>query len=65
LDPLYYYGDACGAKSFEVSPLIFSTDCSPIAWLQFVLKISRFENVFLFPSLPENEASLSGEEELV
>jgi hypothetical protein len=34
-------------------------------WLQFVLKISRFENVFLFPSLPENEASRSGEEELV
>ena len=39
-------GDARSAKSFEVLTLIFSTDCSPIDWLQSVLKISRFENVF-------------------
>ncbi len=44
LDPLY--GDARSAKSFEVLTLIFSTDCSPIDWLQSVLKITRFENVF-------------------
>jgi hypothetical protein len=46
LEPLY--GDALSAKSFEVLSLIFSTDCSPIDWLQSVLKITRFENVFLF-----------------
>jgi hypothetical protein len=62
LDP--FYVDACGAKSFEVSPLIFDTDCSPIDWLQFVLKISRFENVFLFFFLTENQTSRSREEEL-
>ena len=45
LDPLY--GDACSAKSFEVLPLIFITDCSPIDWLQSVLKIRSFENFFL------------------
>jgi hypothetical protein len=42
------YGDARSAKSFEVWILIFSTDCSPLDWLQSVLKITRFENVFLF-----------------
>jgi hypothetical protein len=63
LDALY--GDSCGAKIFEVLPLIFSTDCSPIDWLQFVLKISRFENVFIFFFLSENQASRSGEGELV
>ena len=36
------------AKSFEVLTLIFSTDCSPIDWLQSVLKITRFEYVFFF-----------------
>ena len=41
------YGDACSAKSFEVLPLIFITDCSPIGWLQSVLKIRSFENFFL------------------
>jgi hypothetical protein len=46
LEPLY--GDARSAKSFEVLTLISSTDCSPIDWLQSVLKITRFENVFLF-----------------
>jgi hypothetical protein len=46
LEPLY--GDAPSAKSFEVLTLIFSPDCSPIDWLQSVLKITRFENVFLF-----------------
>jgi hypothetical protein len=35
-------------KKIEVLTLIFSTDCSPIDWLQSVLKITRFENVFLF-----------------
>ena len=35
------------AKSFEVLPLIFITDCSPIGWLQSVLKIRSFENLFL------------------
>ena len=45
LDPLY--GDACSAKSFKVLALIFSTDCSPIDWLQSVLKIRSFENVFI------------------
>jgi hypothetical protein len=49
LEPLY--GDARSAKSFEVLTLIFSTDCSPIDWLQSVLKITRFENVFLFSFL--------------
>jgi hypothetical protein len=48
-------GDA-SAKNFEVLPLIFSTDCSPIEWLQSVLKITRFENVFFFY---ENQASRS------
>ena len=43
LEPLY--GDACGAKSLEVLTLVFSTDCSPIDWLQSVLKITRFEYV--------------------
>jgi hypothetical protein len=57
LDPLF--GDACGAKSFEVLPLILSTDCSPIDWLQSVLKIRRFKPVFLFLSLFENQASRS------
>jgi hypothetical protein len=46
LEPLY--GDARIAKSFEVLTLLFSTDCSPIDWLQSALKIRRFENVFLF-----------------
>jgi hypothetical protein len=46
LDPLYR--DACSAKGFEVSPLNLSTDCSPIDWLQSVLKIRRFKNVFIF-----------------
>jgi hypothetical protein len=46
LKPLF--GDACNAKSLEVLTLVFSTDCSPIGWLQSVLKITRFENVFLF-----------------
>jgi hypothetical protein len=46
LEPLY--GDARSAKSFEVLALIFSTDCSPIDWLQSVLKFTLFENVFLF-----------------
>ena len=45
LDPLY--GDACSAKSFEVLHLILSTDCSRIDWLQSVLKIRRFKNLFL------------------
>jgi hypothetical protein len=40
LDPLY--GDACSAKSFQVLPLVFSTDRSPIDWLQYVLKIIFF-----------------------
>jgi hypothetical protein len=44
VDPLY--GDACSAKSFEVLPLIFITDCCPIDWLQSVLKIRSFE-IFL------------------
>jgi hypothetical protein len=43
-------GDARSAKSFKVSTLISSTDCSPIDWLQSVLTITRFENVFLFIS---------------
>jgi hypothetical protein len=42
------YGDARSSKSFEVLTLIFSTDCSPIDWLQSALKITRFENVFFF-----------------
>ena len=46
LEPLY--GDACSAKSLKVLTLVFSTDCSTIDWLQSVLKITRFENVFLF-----------------
>ena len=52
-------GDARSAKSFEVLTLIFSTDCSPIDWLQSVLKITRFENVFLFYFFFENQASRS------
>jgi hypothetical protein len=63
LDP--FLGDACSAKSFEVSPLIFSTDCIPIDVLPFVLKISRLEDVFLFFFSSKNQASRSGEEELV
>ena len=57
LEPLY--GDARSAKSFEVLTLIFRTDCSPIDWLQSVLKITRFENVFLFYLFFENQASRS------
>ena len=34
-------------KVFLVLPLIFITDCSPIDWLQSVLKIRSFENVFI------------------
>ena len=52
-------GDARSAKSFKVLTLIFSTDCSPIDWLQSVLKITRFENVFLFYFFFENQASRS------
>jgi hypothetical protein len=57
LDPLC--GDACSAKGFKVLALIFSTDCSPIDWLQSVLKIKSFENLFFF-LLFENQASRSG-----
>jgi hypothetical protein len=57
LEPLY--GDAPGAKSFEVLNLIFSTDCSPIDWLQSALKITHFENVFLFSFFVENQSSRS------
>jgi hypothetical protein len=46
LEPLY--GDARRAKSYEVLNVIFSADCSPIDWIQSVLKITRFENVFFF-----------------
>jgi hypothetical protein len=46
VDPLH--GDAYSAKSFKVLTQVFDTDCSPIDWLQSVLKITRFENVFLF-----------------
>jgi hypothetical protein len=42
------YGDARSAKSFEGLPLIFITDCCPIDWLQSVLKIRSFENIFFF-----------------
>jgi hypothetical protein len=58
LDPLY--SDARSAKGFKVSPLIFSTDCSSIGLLQSVLKIRRFENVFLYFYLFENQASRLG-----
>ena len=58
LDPLH--GNACSPKSFEVLALIFSTDCSPIDWLQSVLKIRSFENIFLFFLLFENQASRLG-----
>ena len=47
------------AKSFEVLTLIFSTDCSPIDWLQSVLKITRFEYVFFFSFFFENQGSRS------
>jgi len=57
LEPLY--GDACSAKSLEVLTLVFSTDCSPIDWLQSALKIKRFENIFLFFLFFENQASRS------
>ena len=57
LEPLY--GDACSAKSLEVLTLVFSTDCSPIDWLQSALKIARFENIFLFFLFFENQASRS------
>jgi hypothetical protein len=53
LGPLY--GDACSAKSFEVLTLVFSTDCSPIGWIQSVLRITRFENIFLFFLFFENQ----------
>ena len=43
----HWNGDECSAKSFEVLPLIFITDCSPIVWLQSVLKIRSKENFFL------------------
>jgi hypothetical protein len=55
LEPLN--GDARSAKSLEVLTLVFSADCSPIDWLQSVLKITRFENVFFL--LFENQASRS------
>jgi hypothetical protein len=57
LEPLY--GDACSAKSLNVLTPVFSTDCSPIDWLQSVLKITRFENAFLFFLFCEKQASLS------
>ena len=44
LEPLY--GDARSTKSFEFLTLIFCTECSPNDWLQSVLKITRFEDVF-------------------
>jgi hypothetical protein len=34
-------------KSFEVLHLIFITDCSPVDWLQSVLTIRSFKNLFL------------------
>ena len=43
LEPLC--GDARSAKSFEVLSVIFKTECSPINWLQSVLKITRFEKM--------------------
>jgi hypothetical protein len=55
LDPLY--SDACSAKGVEVLALIFNTDCSPIDWLQSVLKIKSFEFFFLFFLFFENQAS--------
>ena len=58
LDPLC--GDACSAKSFKVLALIFGQDCSPVDWLQSVLKIKSFENLFLFFLLFENQASRLG-----
>jgi hypothetical protein len=57
LEPLY--GDACSAKSLGVLTLVFSTDYSPINWLQSVLKITRFEKIFLFFLFYENQASRS------
>jgi hypothetical protein len=57
LEPLYR--DARSAKHFEVLALIFSTDCSPVDWLQYVLKITRLENLFLFFLFFENQASRS------
>jgi hypothetical protein len=58
LDPLK--GDACSAKGFEVLPLIFTTDCSLIDWLQSVLKIKSFEIYFFFSQLFEDQASRLG-----
>ena len=55
LDPLY--GDACVAKSFKVLPRIFSTEFGPIYFLQSVLKITRFENVFFF-IFPQDQAKI-------
>jgi hypothetical protein len=49
LEPLY--GDARSAKSFEVLTLVFSADRSPIEWLQSVIKITRFEQLFFFSFL--------------
>jgi hypothetical protein len=46
LEPLY--GDAPSAKSFGVLTMIFGPVYSPIDWLQSALKITHFENVFLF-----------------
>jgi hypothetical protein len=59
LEPLYV--DARGAKSFEVLTLIFSTDCSSMDWLQFALKITRFENIYIYYFFVqiENQASRS------
>jgi hypothetical protein len=57
LEPLY--GGACSAKSLKVLTLVFRTDCSPIDWLQSVLKITRFENVFLFFLFLKNQVSRS------
>ena len=58
LDPLY--GDARSAKSFKVLALIFITDCSHVDWLQCVLKMESFKNLFLSFLLFENQASRLG-----
>jgi hypothetical protein len=46
LEPLY--GGACNATSLKVLTLVFCTDWSPIDWLQSLLKIARFENIYFF-----------------
>jgi hypothetical protein len=57
---LHKYGDARSAKSFEVLPLIFITDCCLVDWLPAVLKIRSFEEKFFLFLISSTRHVLGG-----